>query len=236
MQNDFKDLSDGEATGISMQHHARFLEENSTISLFDNGVSDDPNYQTKGKIIDLDLRAMTAKVRHEYVSPHAGSKSRGSMQVLDNGNAFLGFGVNPAWSEFSKEGELLCDVHFGPESGFGTENVLSYRVFKRNWIGRPRTSPNITHTEGNIYVSWNGATEVATWTLFLGDAELGDHIPLFSVPKEGFETRLAIPANITTLSFHVAALGRHGDILGLTPTVQVADSIEQKGPLLVIQN
>ncbi|KAJ9289741.1 hypothetical protein DTO021C3_2812 [Paecilomyces variotii] len=234
-QNDFEDLSNGEIAGISMQHHARFLEENATISLFDNGVNDDPNYKTRGKIIDLDLHAMTAKIRYDYVSPHAGSKSRGSMQVLDNGNAFLGYGVNLAWSEFSQDGELLCDVHLGPESGFGTENVLSYRVFKRNWVGRPRTSPDITHVEGNIYVSWNGATEVATWTLFQGDSVPSDYTPLASVSKEGFETRLTIPANTSTSSFRVAALDRDGHYLGLTPVVHVDDSIEQKGPFLVTQ-
>jgi hypothetical protein len=234
--NDFKDLSGGAATGISMQHHARFLEENSTLSLFDNGVIEGSESQTKGKIIDIDVHAMTAKVRQEYKSPHKiGSLSRGSMQVLDNGHALLGYGVNPGWSEFSKEGELLCDVHFGPESRFGSEDILSYRVFKRNWIGRPKTSPNVAYKGENLYISWNGATEIATWVLLPADADTDNFTPLVSVPKEGFETRLPVPKDLNKLSLRAAGLDSHGNILGSTPVLDLVEPFEHNAPPLVIQ-
>ncbi|KAI8633607.1 Arylsulfotransferase-domain-containing protein [Xylariaceae sp. FL1651] len=212
-QNMFKDLS-GAATGISMQHHARFLKENYTLTLFNNGVIPGTSeYQTKGMVIDIDVQAMTAKVRQEYLSPHKiGSESRGSMQILDNNRVLLGYGVNAGWSEFSMEGDLLCDVHFGPESGFGSEEILSYRVLKRKWVGRPKTPPNIVHRGTDVYVSWNGATEVATWALLEGDADLSNYVPLVSVLKEGFETRIPIPTNLTTSSVRAVGLDSHGAV------------------------
>lgn len=236
-QNMFEDLSEGAATGISMQHHARFLKENSTLTLFNNGVSSGTSdYQSKGMIIDIDVQAMTAKVRQEYLSPHKiGSKSRGSMEVLDNSHVLLGYGVNAGWSEFSMEGDLLCDAHFGPESGFGTEEILSYRVLKRNWTGRPKTSPMIVPKGRDIYVSWNGATEVATWALLAADADISNSIPLASVSKEGFETRIPVPTNLTTFSLRAVGLDSHGNVLGFTSILDLVEQVEQnvQAPMII---
>ena len=233
----FEDLSEGAATGISMQHHARFLKENSTLTLFNNGVSPGrTDYQSKGMMIGIDVQAMRAKVRHEYLSPHKiGSESRGSMQVLDNNHVLLGYGVNAGWSEFSTKGDLLCDVHFGPESGFGTEEVWSYRVLKRNWIGQPKTPLNIVRKGKDIYVSWNGATEVAIWALLAADADISDHIPLASVPKEGFETRIPIPTNLTMPCVRAVGLDRHGNVLGFTSVLDLVEPVEQtvRAPIVV---
>ena len=228
-RNDFKDLSEGAATGISMQHHARFLKDNSALTLFDNAVSDETLYsQSKGMIIDIDVQAMTAKVRIEYLSPHKlGSESRGSMQVLDNDHVLMGWGINAGWSEFSREGDLLCDVHFGPESGFGTEEVFSYRVFKRDWIGRPKSPPSIVRQEENIYVSWNGATEVAAWALLAGEADTSDYIPLATVSREGFETRLPIPKNLSTPSLRAVGLDCYGNALAFSSILDLVEPVGQ---------
>ncbi|KAL8784912.1 MAG: hypothetical protein Q9195_008849 [Heterodermia aff. obscurata] len=236
-QNMFEDLSEGAATGISMQHHARFFEGDSTLTLFDNGVSPDTfDFQSRGLMIDIDVKAMTAKVRHEYLSPQKiGSKSRGSMQVLENGHVLLGYGVNAGWSEFSMEGDLLCDVHFGPEMRFGRDEVLSYRVLKRNWIGDPKTPPNIEHQGDDVYVSWNGATEVATWVLLAADADISDFIPLASVRKEGFETRIPVPTNMTTLSLRAVGLDSHDKVLGSTSVLHLVRSAKHavQAPLAI---
>jgi hypothetical protein len=55
---------------------------------------------------------------------------------------------------------MLCDVHFGAESVFGFGRISSYRAFKSEWVGRPVTPPDIKMIDGDVYVSWNGATEV----------------------------------------------------------------------------
>ncbi|KAL5358108.1 ASST-domain-containing protein [Aspergillus floccosus] len=236
-RNMFKDLSNGAATSLSMQHHARFLKERSILTLFNNGVSPGGSpYSSKGMVIELDDRAMTAKVLQEYHSPHrVGSESRGSMQVLDNGNVLLGYGVNAGWSEFSTSGVLLCDAHFGPESRFGAEDVLSYRVLKRNWKGRPRSSPDVAHEGGDIFVSWNGATEVATWALLAANADIHNYTPLASVAKEGFETRIPVPDNLTISSVRAAGLDGQGNILGITSVLDLSQTGEHiiQSPLVV---
>ena len=236
-QNMFKDLSEGAATGIRMQHHARFLEGNSTLTLFDNGFSPEiTDFQSKGMIIDIDEEAMTAKVRHEYLSPHKlGSKSRGSMQVLNNDHILVGWGVHPGWSEYSVEGDLLCDVHFGPESRFGTQEVLSYRTLKRSWVGHPKAPPGIVRKGGDIYVSWNGATEVSAWALLPADADVDNYTPLASVIKEGFETRIPIPENFTESSLRVVGLDRHGHVLGFTSILDLVEPMEQtvQAPMVI---
>jgi len=229
-ENMFEDLSGGVATGISMQHHARFFEGNrSTITLFNNGVSlDGSKYRSKGLVVDLDFQAMTAKVRREYLSPHEkGSDSRGSMQVLANGHVLLGYGVNPGWSEFSKDGDILCDVHFGPGSRFGSEDVLSYRVLKREWVGRPKTRPSVVGKGGDIYVSWNGATEVAVWALGEEDVDISNYGSLASVPREGFETRIPVPSNLDMTPLRVFGLDGYGNVLGSAPVVRGFGAADQ---------
>ncbi|GFF55126.1 hypothetical protein IFM46972_10190 [Aspergillus udagawae] len=238
-RNMFRDLSNGAATSISMQHHARFLKEHSTLTLFNNGVSaGGAYYRSKGMVIDLDVQAMTAKVLQEYHSPHRiGSESRGSMQVLDNNNVLLGYGVNAGWSEFSMNGDLLCDAHFGPESRFGAEDVLSYRVLKRNWKGRPKTAPDGVQRGTGIFVSWNGATEVVTWALLAANADIRNYTPLVSVPKEGFETRIPVPVNLTTSSVRAAALDGQGNVLGITRDLDLFRKGEHAiQPPLVVQD
>ena len=58
------------------------------------------------------------------------SATQGSVQVLPNGNVFIGWGSEPLFSEFSKDGELLFDATFPRE-------VESYRAFRFPWSGRP---------------------------------------------------------------------------------------------------
>jgi hypothetical protein len=86
-------------------------------------------------------------------------------QFSDDGRMFLGRGSAAAYTEFAADGEILCDVHFGAESVFGFGRTSSYRAFQGDWIGKPVTPPDIKLTDENIYVSWNGATDVMVWEL-----------------------------------------------------------------------
>lgn len=182
--NSFTDLSPSQsATNITWQHHARFqplpsssnstrhdLSSNTTTSLtiFDNasrGVGA-PTLTSRGLYLDLDTVSMTVTTRHEYWNPHPiSSQSQGSVQVLDSGNVLLGYGFNAAWTEFNIHGDVLCHVHFGPETGFGRGEIISYRVLKHPWTGLPLTRPDLAVYAYEAAASWNGATEVATWVL-----------------------------------------------------------------------
>ncbi|KAJ5669870.1 hypothetical protein N7462_010940 [Penicillium macrosclerotiorum] len=172
-QNSFKDLSDGAATNISWQHHARFHVEYDTnttraISIFDNasrGVGA-PENPSRGLFIMINEEEMTVSVLQEFWNPQMiSSQSQGSVQVLENGNVLVGYGYDAAWTEFSADGEALCEVNFGPQNGFGKGHTISYRVFKQDWVGLPLTKPSVALSDTAAAVSWLGATEVATWVL-----------------------------------------------------------------------
>ncbi|GES58136.1 hypothetical protein CDV56_101790 [Aspergillus terreus] len=230
--NAFTDLSDGAATNITWQHHARFRDNGTALTVFDNasrGVGA-PAYASRGLYLDLDTERMTVAVRHEYRNPHPiSSQSQGSVQVLDSGNVLLGYGFDAAWTEYSIDGNVLCHVHFGPESGFGDGNIISYRVFKHNWVGLPTSSPDLAVYAYEAAVSWNGATEVATWVLEgTDDPDAAERAEepydsftfLTALPKSGFETVLPIPEDADCKYLRVLALNATGHILGSTKLVE----------------
>ncbi|GIK00767.1 hypothetical protein Aspvir_004796 [Aspergillus viridinutans] len=222
--NDFHDLSAGAATNFTWQHHARFRDNGTAITLFDNASRGEgaPRLTSRGLYLDLDTQHMTVRVRHEYWNPHPiSSQSQGSVQLLDSGNVLLGYGANAAWTEYTIAGDVLCHVHFGPASAFGAGNILSYRVFKHPWTGRPRTNPALALYRYEAAVSWNGATEVATWVLEGSDTQPDDDDEasitfLTAVPKSGFETIIPVPAQTSQDYLRGLALNATGQILGAT--------------------
>jgi len=215
--NSFKDLSDGAATDMSWNHHAAWYE-NTTLTIFDNAYNGHQwsSDRSRGLMIDLDLQEWTAKVRHTYVSPqHILAPSQGSVQVLPNGNVFVGWGHTPAFTEFTMDGEVLCDTHFGAVWFANFAWTKSYRSFKYAWVGRPKTPPAAAMRPGQhaLFVSWNGATEVARWVLQSSadfDKEgVKDHD---DVPKLHFETKIQVPDEAETY-VRVAAMDKDGNVL-----------------------
>lgn len=230
-RNNFRDLSDGGATNFTWQHHARW-HENNTVTIFDNGAFEmhDRRHYTadysRGMLVDLDVAQMTATLRHSYIDPqNTISPSQGSIQILpENGNVFVGWGHSPAYTEFSVDGEVLCDTHFGPSSLFDLGIVKSYRAFKSPWVGRPTTMPDIKMSGGKVYVSWNGATDVAFWELQAAEnleVDQQDFQPVDSVEKIGFESSIAVPAD-NGLYLHVAAVNAAGKVLGYTDVIDAS--------------
>lgn len=155
------------------------------------------------------------------------------MQMLDSGNVLVGYGFNAAWTEYSADGEILCDVHFGPEAGIGKGSIVSYRAFKHAWVGLPKTSPNITLEGNTTYVSWNGATEVVTWVLDGADTDDADDVEYFflaALPKEGFETVIPVPTDTKHRFLRVLGVNASGDNLHFTFTLEWAPSEKRYGP------
>jgi hypothetical protein len=181
---------------------------------------------------------MTVAVVQEYWNPTPiSSQSQGSMQVLDNGNVVLGYGYSAAWTEFTAEGEALCEVHFGPQTQFHRGQIVSYRVFKQEWLGLPLTSPSVALSGTQAAVSWNGATEVVTWVLqgAFPRREQGENVGVVAArqladsedldlefefisaaPKSGFETIIHLPRDTPYSKLRIIALGKKGDTLGAT--------------------
>ena len=117
------------------QHDAR-RRPDGTLTIFDNGAEGESE-RSRAIVVKLDESTMTAGLVSEYV--HTGrplSVTQGNMQTLPNGNAFVGWGSEPGFSEFHEEGELLFDANFPP-------GVESYRAFLFPWVGRPGDRPAV---------------------------------------------------------------------------------------------
>ncbi|KAI9370404.1 ASST-domain-containing protein [Aspergillus egyptiacus] len=236
--NDFRDLSNGTATNFAWQHDARWHAPNSILTLFDNEAHsrDDPSdRESRGMSIYLDTAAREATLMAEYFHPHQmRSVSQGNVQVLDDdsGRVLVGWGHSAAFSEFTSDGRLTCNVHFGASALFDFGRVVSYRAFKGDWVGRPQTRPDAVIVNDTIYVSWNGATEVAAWQLETWSSssssssstehQSGDVTVVTTLAKTGFETEIAIPDELEGghILLRLAALDREGGVLGVTDPLQ----------------
>jgi hypothetical protein len=137
------------------------------------------------------------------------------VQVLHNGNVFVGWGTEPYTSEYSKDGKLLFDVQFSGET-------QSYRAFRQVWSGRPAEDPAVAAEKDkggkvNVYASWNGATEASTWRVLAGP-EPGRLEPVGSVPWAGFETAMAIRTDEPYVA--VRAEDDSGRVLGTSEAIK----------------
>lgn len=223
--NMFEDLSDGRATDFSWQHHARW-HDNNTLSLFDNAKSTNGGNSyigdhSRGLLLSVDAEAMTATVLHDYYDPEHPklAESQGSMQMMeDSGKVLVDYGFFPAWTEFSKEGEVVCDVRLAPWLIWKVGMVTSYRAFKTTeWVGRPWYAPDtyLRPSEGVMYVSWNGATQVDRWVLQGVDWEnISDDLfeDLDAQDKDGFEGSFEITDDMPRY-LRVAAVDSKGAML-----------------------
>jgi hypothetical protein len=207
----------GEGTAFAYQHDAR-VHDNGNLSIFDNRAdSDDADVASRGVVLNLNMDAMTATLVTEYVHPtEILSVSQGNLQMLPNGNAFVGWGSAPVFSEFDADGNLRFNGRF-PKGG------SSYRAYSFPWKGQPTAAPAIavelgSGTEATIYASWNGATEVATWQVLAGQ-EPDQMQPVGDAPRSGFETAIKVQTEVPYLA--VQAQDSSGNALGVSTIDQV---------------
>lgn len=228
--NSFTDLSKGKATNFAYQHDARWASNFAEITIFDNAAAEQQvptSDWTRGLRIRLDQENMTATLVTEYINPNRiRAISQGSLQQLDNGNIFMGYGNSGAFTEYAANGTALCDWHMGPMSWFGSGDIQTYRAYKYDWHGYPTTKPDakIHYGKGlTYYVSWNGATEVVKWVLQGATApelEESQWISINSTAKTGFETSMELredcPRYVRSL-----AVSADSKILGVSPVYDV---------------
>ncbi len=194
-------------SNFAWQHDAR-RQPDGTLSLLDNGATPAVEKLSRGLILDVDEQAMTATLLRQYTHPKILSGSQGNVQLLGNGNVFVGWGEVPHVSEFDYSGRMLFDAVLG-------EKYQSYRAFRLPWTGLPAEAPAIAVAEHGrqqtVYASWNGATEVRTWQLLAG-GPTGDLEPVASTRSVGFESALHTAS--TGPHFAVQALDGSGTPLG----------------------
>ncbi|KAB8437391.1 hypothetical protein FH972_025070 [Carpinus fangiana] len=234
--NDFK-LLDG--LNFSGQHHVRVLSvsnKTTLLSLYDNawlrpGRMQKPyesSTTSNGKFIELDTDAMTARLVGLYLPPdnfwHVTS-IQGTTQQLQNGNVFMGWGPNNILTEHTSgvPGTILWHGIFG--SGLDLEG---YRSYKQPWVGHPLEPPDIfayaQDCEAPVYtyMSWNGATEHRTWTIFAADyLERGEGRSVLTVDKAGYETVAQVPKGQVRKYVYAQAFDEFGHILGTSKRIKV---------------
>ena len=216
----------GTASDFDMPNEAVFAWQHSaardtdgTLVVFDNHIREaDADESSRGLRLELDEDAMTAEVVTEYTPPeHRASGWMANTQLLDNGDVFIGWGNQPYFSEYTRDGELIYDVCHGDacHDDDGEGGGGSYRAYKGDWEGHPATDPDVVvqqndQNQDHVYVSWNGATEVAQWRLITGDnADSATEATV--VDKQGFET--AIPLDAAAEYVAVEALDAGGQVL-----------------------
>ena len=210
------DFQMGPGTRFAWQHDARHHDEGRLISIFDNGAAPPVAPQSRVLLLELDRRERRARLVRQYTHPRRLlSPFMGNAQVLPNGNVVVGWGGLPYITEFRRDGAVHFDARL-PGAG------QNYRAFRLPWHGRPHRPPRlVAHTAAGrrrLYVSWNGATEVAAWRLEAGAAR-NDLQPVVTRPKQGFETSLPSPGRSGFAS--VVALGPRGQVLGRSNTIRL---------------
>ena len=131
---------------------------------------------------------------HQYLhSPSTLASSQGSVQILPDGDVFVGWGSKPYFSEYTPSGTQLF-------SGSFVSPVASYRAYRFGWYGKPLQPPAIavqqssTPGEDSVYASWNGATQVASWQVLASSSSGGPFVNQGSpAPWSGFETTIQTP-------------------------------------------
>jgi hypothetical protein len=205
------DFAFGRGARFAWQHDIR-RRPDGALTLFDNEAAPKLRRQSRGLILRLDVKRRKAAVIRTFVhTPSLVAVDQGNMQRLANGHYFVGWGHQPYFTEFGPRGKTVFDARFG------RGHVDSYRAYRFRWIARPRYRPAAALDGNAAFVSWNGATEVRSWQL-LGGVKRDDLVPLRTVPKRGFETKIAVPDGVEYVA--VRALDRDNRSMARSVTLR----------------
>jgi len=197
----------GAGARFEWQHDVR-EHRGGLVSVFDNAAAPAEEPRSRALLLSLDEKRKRVSLVRAYAhSPQLVlSHFLGNTQLLPNGDVFVGWGGSPYITEFAHGGATLFDARLPPGG-------QSYRAFRFPWSAHPSDRPALAAQGGAVYASWNGATGVAAWRL------LEDGTATGTVPRNGFETKLAPSAHARTVA--VAALDASGAILATSVAVTV---------------
>ena len=186
-------------TRFAWQHDVQMLPggkvtmfNDNCCSILPNGDLGKPSAPSAGTVLKLNTSAHTVSLVKNYRHrPYRYTAFLGSMQLLPQGNALVGYGSLPYLSEYSPSGRLLLDAVFPGKD-------QSYRArFSSTWVGTPYFPPSgAARRRGSttiVYASWNGATQVASWQL-MGGTSASSLKPIATKSRSGFETSLTVSA------------------------------------------
>jgi hypothetical protein len=207
----------GSGAVFAFQHDIRLhTDTDPTVTLFDDG-GGPPRVHTESRAVTLrlDSSGKTATlVSQNQHSPALAAAFEGNVEALPNGDQFVGWGQQPYFSEYDARGQLVFDARF-------VDSNSSYRAYRLQWTGHPAGGPAVAaSTSGstmNVYVSWNGATQVASWRVLAGSAANALQAVVTS-SKQGFESQIAIASQPYVA---VQALDSAGRTLATSSVVHV---------------
>lgn len=268
---------------MAWQHHARWVPGTgeTEMTVFDNRNKETTHGECTAEAgtcsralhVRLDTTASppTAQILREYLHPaRLQAQSQGSVQPLGgDGNGgfdrvFIGWGRCPTFTEHdAATGEVLLDVQFSPWHSEEVPDALdNYRAFRQDWVGMPWWNPAVQLRDGEggtleVYVSWNGATEVREWVVKglvgrqlrvrmdddedEGGGDMSESLEVMARSRRtGFETMMTVsPFGLRYL--WVEALDAQGKILGRTEildfekaNVTILPYESQGGPVVTV--
>jgi hypothetical protein len=177
------DFEMGPGTTFGYQHDAR-RQPDGTLTLFDNSSTPAIAKYSRGLVLQLDEKNMRASLVHAYIHPkRILSPHQGDLQRLPDGHVIVGWGGEPYVSEFTGDGQALLDGHLLVGD--------TYRGYRFPWAGRPTDRPRAVVDGDDVYVSWNGATDVVSWEVRAGDDETSLKT-VQKADKDGFETKIPL--------------------------------------------
>jgi hypothetical protein len=206
----------GPGTNTYWQHDAEW-QPGGLISVFDNGSDPPKEKQSRGLLLDPNVAARTVTLAKQFVNPTRTllATSQGNLLSLPGGEWLMGYGGLPNFTEYDASGHVLLDGALG-------KNVQSFRTYLDPWNGQPATTPAVVARPGvggtiAVSMSWNGATEVASWRVLMGPspsalANAGDGA------RTGFQTTITVPGAGPYVA--AQALDASGAVIGTSATVK----------------
>jgi hypothetical protein len=196
-------LADAKSTGIGTGVELTLFDDNCCKLLATGGFARQ-NGPARGLVLRLNTVAKTAGLVHAYTHKPLSPAFLGSTQLVKGGNVVVGWGSTPFISEFSRSGkEILYAQWPGKDE--------SYRaLFTNTWVGMPNYAPSAKVQNSTVFVSWNGATQVAQWRVLAGNSS--NHLKVITThARTGFET--AIKLSKSYRDYEVQALDSKGAVL-----------------------
>jgi hypothetical protein len=203
----------GPGTHFYWQHDAEF-QPGGLVSVFDNGSTPPKEKQSRGLLLDPNLHTHRATLVKQFINPYRTllASSQGDTFSLPGGDWLLGYGGLPNFTEFDSAGHVLLDGTLG-------RNVQSFKVLLYPWSAHAPGSPSVAVSSAagalHVSVSWNGATEVASWRVSAG-ASATALAPVATAARTGFQTTITVPA---APYVDVQALNAAGAVIGVSPAV-----------------
>lgn len=212
---------------FSRQHDAKFLSSTGAthvISFLNNAADERGDLEpvSSALIVELDTVAMTARVLARIPRPDGGlTKLRGGVQVLPNGNTFVG------WSEWGYHTEHAPNGDHLMSASFTSQRFSTYRSYKAEFVGRPTWPPGVaasvygtSHIDITtvIHASWNGATDVAGWNFYAQAHDDSSPVLIGYTNKTDFETMYIVDGYMDWIT--AEAVDRDGKSMSKSPVAR----------------